>query len=162
MDRLRELIQLLETEREVESVSSPEVILEGDAQGPFAQFSLPMSVLSNSDGEKGRQLLQQKGGPGTKSSSRAPPVISIQLPTTTVDVPLSTASPKTSRRSPSSNVTAPNHGMMDVPTLSTANDSAQISKSSSTGGSTPAVQALLSKIPNLSFMLQPNLVLAKK
>jgi hypothetical protein len=126
------------------------LIIEGDGRGPSNAFVYPVGGLR----PPGKEFAIERE---RRASIKVPDVLPIQLPTGQ-EMPLDAASPVTSRGKLSqqrSSIDVPS-----LPILGTASMSDAVPGTSKR--SDGKVEKLLSKIPNLNFMLQSTLVLPKK
>ena len=133
---------------------SSNLIIEGDGRGPSNAFVYPVGGLRAPDRE---YKIERDRRSSIMSTAKVPDVLPIQLPTGKEN-PLDAASPVTSRGKLSRT------SATDVPSLPSLGIE-RTSSSTGTGTSSDSdgkVEKLLSKIPDLSFMLQSTLVLPKK
>lgn len=127
-------------------------IIENDGRGPFAHFAFPVGGLPSADEEMERHIRARRVSVLT---TRIPDVLPIQLPTGD-EVPLDVASPKSKRKDGPIEPSLNGLSELQIPNLS------EIKAKNSGSTQSPAVKELLSKIPDLSFMLESKLVLPKK
>ncbi|KAG7346736.1 hypothetical protein IV203_005805 [Nitzschia inconspicua] len=126
------------------------LIIDGDGWSPSQPFAYPIGGFRAPDQH---EYEMERIRRSAIACTKVPEVLPIELPTGTNDTPLDTASPVAARRGTfqSSNGDAPH-----LPTLGYATP---IDASQTNGDK---VTSLLSRIPDLGFMLKSTLVLPKK
>jgi len=135
------------------SASISKRIIENDGRGPYAHFGFPIAGLPTSGEELGAQLRSRHV---SVVAAHVPDVLAIRLPSGE-EIPLEAASPKTKHKSRQQSPSSLNGvSELQIPTL--------VERTTAKSGTaqSPAAKELLSKIPDLSFMLESKLVLPEK
>ncbi len=131
-----------------DSTSKAKLIIENDGQNPYYQFGSRIGGLPISEEDIN---LKQQGRRVSLSDNHVPDLLPIHLPSGE-DNPLSVASPKSKKKIRHSPADLNGATRPSIQNLSSTNKSAP----------SEAVEQLLAKIPDLSFMLESKLVLPTK
>lgn len=138
--------------RETKHSAESDRIIENDGQGSYAQFGFPLCGLPTSENEI---AWHSRGRRASVAAAHVPDVLPIQLPTGG-GVPLEASSPKSKWKAGLPRSSANGVSELAVPQLEESRTK------NATPALSPGVKDLLSKIPDVSFMLESKLVLTEK